>query len=146
MRRARRFLRLPPRDRRLLAEAAALVVLARLGLWLLPFRSVRGLLARVPARATDARDDNTITGRIAWAVPVVSACVPAATCLTQALAAQALLARRGCPAELRIGVARGANGMLEAHAWVERDDRVVIGDRADLSRYSILQILREELV
>ncbi len=40
------------------------------------------------------------------------------TCLRQSLALQWLLARRGIPAELRIGVRKQA-GALEAHAWVE---------------------------
>lgn len=141
MRRARKFLRLTPGDRLLLAEAAALVVLVRLGLWLLPFRVVRGMLAAWAACAAIARDDSTLVARIAWAVPLAGAYVPAATCLTQALAAQALLARRGRPAQLRIGVARGRHGLLEAHAWVEVGGQVVVGGQLDLTRYSLLPAL-----
>ena len=54
--------------------------------------------------------------------------VPAATCLPQALAAEALLTRGGLPADLRIGVMKEASGKLLAHAWVESDGRVVVGD------------------
>jgi hypothetical protein len=79
--------------------------------------------------------------RIAWAVGAASRYVPTATCLSQALAAQVLLARHGHPASLRIGVARGAAGRLEAHAWIESRGRIVIGGTADLARYTPLPAL-----
>ena len=52
--------------------------------------------------------------------------VPRTTCLTLALAVQILLARRACPAQLCIGVAKTEDG-LEAHAWVESHKRIVMG-------------------
>src|SRR5436309_2478851 len=55
MSRARKFLALPASDRRLLAEAALLVGAARLGLWLLPFRALPGLLAKVAGRPSPPR-------------------------------------------------------------------------------------------
>jgi hypothetical protein len=51
----------------------------------------------------------------------------AKTCLNQALAAQMLLAQRGYPALLHIGVAKGKEGQFQAHAWVESEGKVVIG-------------------
>jgi hypothetical protein len=47
-------------------------------------------------------------------------------CLRRALAVCWHCRRRAIPAELRIGVARGEDG-IEAHAWVELDGRVVTG-------------------
>ena len=47
-------------------------------------------------------------------------------CLTRALALQRLLARRGWPASLHVGVRRD-RGALLAHAWVELDG-AVLGD------------------
>lgn len=64
---------------------------------------------------------------IGWAVATAARRIPAATCLTQALAAQYLLRRRGLEADLRIGVARAAGEPLEAHAWVESRGQVVVG-------------------
>jgi Transglutaminase-like superfamily len=127
MRRVRKFLALAPAERRLLAEAALLVGTARLGLWLLPFRALPDLLGRLARLCARRASTHMAPARIAWAVAAVSSYVPAATCLTQAMAARALLARHGCPAQLRIGVAHGAHGQLEAHAWVEADGRVLIG-------------------
>lgn len=68
-------------------------------------------------------------------VMIVSRYVPRATCLTQALTAQILLKRYGHPAELKIGVARGKAGELQAHAWVTSDGVVIIGgDEAELTQ------------
>jgi hypothetical protein len=70
--------------------------------------------------------------------------VPGATCLSQALAAQTLFLRQGYPAELHIGVAKNETGQLEAHAWVESEGQVVIGDLQNLSRYTPLPSLEAE--
>ena len=44
--------------------------------------------------------------QMVWAVTVVSRYLPGATCLTQALAAQALLTQSGFPSQVEIGVAK----------------------------------------
>jgi hypothetical protein len=65
--------------------------------------------------------------------------VPGASCLTQALAAQYLLARSGHRSQLRVGVAQDPSGRLLAHAWLVSDGRVVIGGSSrKLARYSLL--------
>ena len=76
---------------------------------------------------------------IAWAIAVAQRVVPRATCLPQALAAEALLVHCGHPVELRIGVIKTDRGRLVAHAWVESAGRIVVGGlgRA-LSRYTAL--------
>ena len=122
-----KFLSLPPADRRLLFQAALLVGAARLGLWLLPFRVVPSLLERLAWLIAQRTSTQIAAERIAWAVVAVCSYIPVATCLTQALAACALLARYGHPAQLRIGVARAAPGQLLAHAWVELDQQVILG-------------------
>jgi hypothetical protein len=63
------------------------------------------------------------------------------TCLAQALAAQVLLTRRGYPALLRIGVAKGERQQLQAHAWVESEGKIVIGG-SELERYTPLAVLK----
>ena len=82
--------------------------------------------------------------RVVWAVVVASRYVPMSTCLTQALAAQVLLARRGYSAHLHIGVAKeGAEAKLKAHAWVESDGKVLIGG-SEPGRYTHLLALEGE--
>lgn len=116
----------------------------RVGVWLVPLR----LLRRVSRRTAQSSGGVSVTRpprqRIVWAVTAASRVVPRATCLPQALATQTLLARRGYPAQLRIGVAKSDAGLLEAHAWVESDGQVVVGNVRNLARYSRLPPLPGE--
>lgn len=58
-------------------------------------------------------------------------------CLTRAIALQRLLARRGWPARVRVGVCREGDALL-AHAWVELDG-AILGDRPEhVARYTPL--------
>ena len=128
MGRLNKFFYLPAIDKRLLIEAMLLVWMARLGLWLFPFRVMRQILGKLaPEQFAPPVGDNGVVDRIAWAVSVTSRYVPAATCLTQAIATKFLLGRFGCQATVRIGVARSDSGRFQAHAWVESNGKVVIG-------------------
>jgi len=145
MKRIRKFLRIHRTDRRLLVKSVFLVGFIRLGLWLLPLQTLRRLLARIARASPELQEaDAAVIDRAAWAVKVASRYMPKATCLTQALAVQMLLSRRGYPVHLRIGVAKGERGQLEAHAWVESQERIVIGGLVDLSRYTPLPPLEGE--
>lgn len=83
--------------------------------------------------------------RLLWAVE--TACrrlLPRESCLTQALTAYALLTRRGARVpELRIGVKRLSDGAISAHAWLEREDTVLIGGDIALREYSRLPTPRQ---
>ena len=135
-----RFLRLPSSDRKILFKAGVLLWVVRIGMWILPFRSLRELLGKkthnsiAVSQATPARAE-----KIARCVKLMSRYVPAATCLAQALVTVRLLEEAGLPACLRIGVARSEAGEFEAHAWVESKGRVIIGGtHVDLSRFTVL--------
>lgn len=128
-----KFLRLPPADRRLFVKVMLLVWTIRIGLWLLPFRLVRQVLARLEQHRTAVQTgEHTRVNRVVWAVTLASRYVPAATCLTQALVTKILLGRSGHRAVVRIGVARSDAGKLQFHAWVESNNKVVIGDTPSL--------------
>jgi hypothetical protein len=124
------------RDFRLLTAATAATLAIRIALWMLPFRVVRAAAARLIVPRCDISDPRPAVERIVWSVNVASRFIPRASCLTQSLAAQILLARHGYPAELRLGVAR-EGARFDAHAWVESDGRVVIGN-ANLWRYTLM--------
>lgn len=143
MRRLRRLWRLPAAERSLFVQAGLLVLAVRLGLWLLPFRTVlRCVRQLLPANGTvDMVADPTITNRVARAVAVTSRHIPAASCLTQALATQVLLRRRRQPAVLQIGVARNPAGRFMAHAWIESQGRIVIGNLPNLNEFTPLPAL-----
>ncbi|MFQ5849215.1 MAG: lasso peptide biosynthesis B2 protein, partial [Candidatus Binatia bacterium] len=145
MKRLHKFLHLPPTERWLLVKAALLLGAIRMGLWLLPFQTLKHLLACVSQASKGLhRANRPSADRIVWAVMAARRYVlRARPCLTQALAVQVLLKRRGYPAHLRIGVARTGTGQLRAHAWVESQDRVVLGG-GEISRYTALPALERE--
>jgi hypothetical protein len=133
-----KFFRLQAPDRRMITEAAAAVITIRVALWLVEFGRLRAALDRLAALLEVAASTASApVERVTWAVSAVSARVPRATCLTQALAARLMLERRRVPATLRIGVARTAEYSVEAHAWLECDGHIVIGE-AEPGRYTAL--------
>ena len=147
MKNLRKFFLLNRRDRRLLLTSVLWLWAARLGLWLLPFQTVCQFLAKLsPPKPSPSKETSPDIERIAWAVAVASRYVPAATCLTQALAGQILLAQHGEPAILQIGVAKNEAGNLQAHAWVENRGRIVIGASPELFRYTRLPPIEGKLL
>src|SRR5438128_1120517 len=101
MRRLKRFMSGSSHHRMLLLQALCWVVIIRIGLCLLPFRVLKSCTAKIRA----SRNVPYAAAECVWAVRATSRCVPAATCLTQALAGQVLLARAGYDSRLEIGVA-----------------------------------------
>ncbi len=141
----RKFLLLPTPDKWLLIKAALLLETIKLGMQLLPFRAWRRLLARAAgATVRLPHEDHASAEKVAWAVETASRHMPGhKTCLTQALATQVLLARRGHPALLHIGVVSGKRGQFQAHAWVESKGKVIIGS-SEIERYTPLVVLEWE--
>jgi len=129
MRQLKRLVGLTNCERCLLARAFMVVGITRVALWILPVDGVR----RVATKAAGLGSYPVPVDRSAWAVHVVSRYVPGATCLTQALAVQALLISSGYASRVEIGVAREA-GKLEAHAWVICDGQIVVGG-PEVKRY-----------
>lgn len=137
MRHLLEFWRLPAPRRRLFIAAYLLLGAVGLGLRLLPFRVVRGLLERgAGPPAGTARAPQRDPEAIGWAVATAGRLLPGlASCLAEALTAMVLLGRQGHPAMLRIGVTRaGPAAPLQAHAWLECQGGVLVGDR-ELDRY-----------
>jgi hypothetical protein len=145
MNRLRAFLALAPVDRHLLLRAACWLAVIRVGVWLLPFQTLRRLVAgaaQASRRPSDAR--RLSPDRVAWGVVVASQYVPGAgSCLVQALAGRILLAQSGIPGRVHIGFARDAQGQIEGHAWLESQGRIVIGG-SELERYILLSAFEGE--
>jgi Transglutaminase-like superfamily len=135
-----KFIALPPAERRLIVAATALLAVTRVGLWILPFRWVLRASDALAHRPRPRGDGGPSLERIVWAVGAAGRLVPWTTCLVRALAAQALLARRGHASQLRLGVAGGSGRAFEAHAWLERDGRILIGGPVE-ARYVPLPAL-----
>ncbi|NUM65665.1 lasso peptide biosynthesis B2 protein [candidate division KSB1 bacterium] len=98
-----KFLRGPRAKRILWLQTFALLCAVRVGLWLLPFATLRRLLTQLSRRRRTA---NLPLPALLHALTVLSRFVPAATCLVQALTAHTLLVRHGHAVELHIGVAK----------------------------------------
>jgi hypothetical protein len=133
-----RLSRLSAADWRWLAEALGWVVLVRLALWCLPFRTTWAAYRRLarPWR----RPLRPVSPEILdVAVRRAARMVPAATCLTRSLALSILMQRSGHPYAVRLGVAREGDCIL-AHAWVERD-AAPARDGAEAGRYSAFPAL-----
>jgi hypothetical protein len=73
--------------------------------------------------------------QLASAVSVAGRLVPGGGhCLSQAMALQILLMRRGYPCKLCFGVRRVSGKDFGAHAWLEHDGAVLIGG-GELDRF-----------
>jgi hypothetical protein len=107
------------RRRAFLREAFVMLAIARFAVRFVPASRIFAWADRPPRRITRFAADDV--DWIFWAVERISA-KPwmNALCLPSALAAHAMLRRRGIASRVCLGVAR--NGQeLAAHAWVEAD-------------------------
>lgn len=107
------------------------------GLRVVSFITLRRFLASFVGR-TNPAPRAVAFARIGWAVEAVARRLPVTmTCLPKALAADAMLRRRGFTSQLHLGARqpRVGSGGFESHAWVECEGRVVVGDLDDLSDY-----------
>ncbi|WP_224545395.1 lasso peptide biosynthesis B2 protein [Mesorhizobium sp. CA16] len=124
MRNWSRLRSLSAREMLFLARCLMVVSVVRLALTLSSYNRVRslvtGLHARRDASVADLR-------RVAWGVAAAARLVPGASCLTQALAGQYLLARQGTASKISIGIERGTGSELKAHAWLMSGNHIVLG-------------------
>ncbi len=130
MRALAKFARLPAADRRLLVRALLTLARVRANLALTPLLGLPGALDRFISRSAHAPvtlHDRSIPEpvKIAWAA---ASRILRGECLPRACAAHRMLRHYGYPAELKVGAGRDAQGGFIAHAWVESEGRVVIGD------------------
>jgi hypothetical protein len=104
---------------------------------LMPFQSLRAAVCRSrrrPCAVNPARRPDT--AKIAWAVAAANRILHG-DCLPLALAVELMLRHYGYPAEFKIGAGRDPGGAFIAHAWVESEGQVVIGD-FELGKYAEL--------
>jgi hypothetical protein len=128
-RRLHRLAQFSREDRALLFEATLRLVWLRLVLMAVPFpllmqragvfvppQDPRALRAAQPADPAEA----AMARRIGWAVSRAARHLPfEVVCLPQALAARAILGRRGIASAMHFGAGRGTKKPLEAHAWLD---------------------------
>ena len=147
MRWLRKLLQLQPQDLKLLLIVLMLLNGIRLGLCLLPLQTLYQQLTKAAPLLKARKVRQIKIARLKWAVEAVSRRLPSPPkCLARALTMQVLLRWQGYPNQIQIGVAKNQKGELEAHAWVESDGKVVIGQVNNLSQYIPLPALEERIV
>lgn len=99
----------------------------RAGLSLLPFPVLRRLVGRLSANTDVDRPGSASNDDLAWAIETASRFVPRSTCLSRAMAAKLLFGIYGHSSLLKIGVLKGEDGRVLAHAWLESRGKVIVG-------------------
>jgi hypothetical protein len=129
-------------NRILLVLTFILLTAIRLGLWLLPFQNLFKMVTSISEGFLNSKAANQVRlNQITWAVNVSTRYMPGgAKCLARALTTQILMKWCGFEPKLRIGVAKNETG-LDAHAWIEYQGRIAIGNLPDLSRFIVLPSL-----
>jgi hypothetical protein len=145
----RKFLARSWPDKVLLVRAFTLVSAVRMGLGVLPFQTVQRLVSHPRVQRRDVpyplRAEQDYQRRVVGAVEAIGRrLLGDKPCLVQALVAQRLMRRGGYDSVLRIGVAKDGRELL-AHAWLERQGRVVIGGHASPVRYKPLAPVSSEV-
>ena len=114
----------------LLVSAALVQVIIAAAMRAMPLLSLRTRaarfrrLAQILVRGSEAR--------VIWAIEATGRRLGnASTCLVRALVVDLVLGSPEHPLCLTIGVRRTASGALEAHAWVAKQDRVLVGATSD---------------
>ena len=82
--------------------------------------------------------------RISWSVNTASRHLPwECKCLAQALAGKAMLKRRGVASTLYLGVAKGGEAGLQAHAWLRCGPRILTGG-PEMAGFTVISTFAEE--
>lgn len=127
--------RLLSRDGAQVAEAIAYLALARVAVIALPFPVLTRRLGVRHAETPAIAGVHPASRRVAWAMAAAARRAPwRSECLEQAIAAKAMLRRRGIASTLYLGMGRDP---VAAHAWLRVGDMNVTGGR-DIARYAVV--------
>lgn len=126
---ATRLVQVDWRERGLLAEAVVRLAFARFRIAGQPFRKIAATLGVfVPpadpriaqAKEPGPEDQARLAREVGWAVTRAASHVPfKAVCLPQAMAAHAMLRRRGVDSVMHLGARRSEEKPIDAHAWLD---------------------------
>lgn len=133
-RRLARLARLPTSDKREIFATFLTIVFVRLSLSCIGYNKLRKMIP--PANRRAPADLSQDLGR---RVILLARFIPGASCLTQAVTAQLMLARLGYQSDMRVGVRQDENGHIHAHAWLLTEGKVILGGHpAELQTYAPL--------
>ena len=139
MKRLRKYLALPPAERAIVLHSLLLLPAVAVLLRLRGMERTSAWLARFGASA--AGDASTLAPREIAALVGAAAGLLRSRCLPRSLVLRHFLRDRAASAQIRLGVAKRADGSLSAHAWVEFDGSP-LNDGPDVyERYAALPAL-----
>lgn len=145
---ASKWLELDWAHRFALFEAAWTLTAAQAAVRLLPFRWISpglGHLVGANSGSPPLSPEQALQAqRVGWAVQALACRLPwDSRCLAQAVAGKWMLQRRGLPSTLYLGVSRGQENWLEAHAWLRCGDEFVTGERQH-ARFKVIAAFTED--
>ena len=142
---AQAFSRLTLAEKLMLVQASALLIFLRVLLKWVPAHRMSLLIDRY-LRKTDAdlKDHLPFAYRVIWAVETAGHYVLRTRCLAEAFAARILLNRKRIRNQLKIGVIRNPHKQ-SAHAWLEADNEVIIGNNPLLPFYWIIPMPQRDV-
>jgi hypothetical protein len=111
--------------KRLFLQSMILLIIIRFFFTLFSFSHIQIISKRFSKKNNNHKDTPKIRD-ILWSIKLASDYVPGSTCLIQAITAQILLSRYNHLSKIKIGVMKSDN--FEAHAWLEIDDKIVLGE------------------
>ncbi len=115
-------------DAYFLVKTLLLLWTVRIMLWILPFSTIQNIVKRSTVSDEEVDCKKSFVEKATWSVIVMSRFVPMCTCLNRALTAQILLTGQNCPSSIKLGVNKNSEGQLDAHAWLEVNDKIVLGE------------------
>ena len=119
----------------LLLITYSLVLLVRLSLWLRPAQTVSFLGCHSLSPLEKVKMVYPVSSLV-WAVERSSALpLGQMKCLGRALVTQTLMLLSGHTSKVCFGVAKEPHNQIEAHAWVEYQGRIIIGQLNNMSRF-----------
>lgn len=137
-----KFMALSWREKRLYFSAALWLMAVKFGLCLLPFNRLRGWMACVDqtdGEPVDLKEMRAIIQAIERVSQLLS--IFQINCLPKALVGHRLLCLQGFDIHLKIGVLKNHGDQLAAHAWLEYQGRVILGDLCGLERFTAFSSL-----
>ena len=121
------FLRLSSRDKVVVIQSIYWLIIIRIMIWIFPFHFVQKKVQKIAGHTNPNVNSSVSMSKMSVMILVSARYVPRVTCLVQALAGFILFSKYGYMTSIKIGVLT-ENGEFEAHAWLEHDDKVVLGE------------------
>lgn len=147
MNRLTRFYQMPLAHKILVSRIVGWLIWFRICLWVLPFKIAKKCLPyENPKGLPELILDQSVIQNVANLVKVLSHYIPMATCLTQALTTKTILQKLGQESNLRFGVYKNDQMKFGAHAWIEINNRIIIGRQPDHYRLTVLNSTKSIII